>query len=106
MYFAWSSDNTCYLLFLKYSSWSSDLDLYIGYYIMLFLFLVLYSTMIQNMIKEGKIVPSEVTIKLLQRAMQENGNDKFLIDGFPRNEENRAAFEEVVSPLHKSFFLF
>lgn len=54
-------------------------------------------TMIQNMIKEGKIVPSEVTIKLLQRAIEENGNDKFLIDGFPRNEENRAAFESVVS---------
>ncbi|XP_065864904.1 UMP-CMP kinase 3-like isoform X1 [Euphorbia lathyris] len=52
-------------------------------------------TMIQNMIKEGKIVPSEVTIKLLQKAMQDNGNDKFLIDGFPRNEENRAAFESV-----------
>lgn len=54
--------------------------------------------MIQNMIKEGKIVPSEVTIQLLQRAMQESGKDKFLIDGFPRNEENRAAFETVVSP--------
>lgn len=65
---------------------------------------MVYSTMIQNMIKEGKIVPSEVTIKLLQRAMEESGNDKFLIDGFPRNEENRAAFEDVVSPLHKSFF--
>jgi len=25
--------------------------------------------MIENMIKEGKIVPSEVTIKLLQEAM-------------------------------------
>lgn len=53
--------------------------------------------MIQNMIKDGKIVPSEVTIKLLQRAMQESSNDKFLIDGFPRNEENRSAFESVVS---------
>lgn len=53
--------------------------------------------MIQNMIKEGKIVPSEVTIKLLERAMLDNDNDKFLIDGFPRNEENRAAFEAVVS---------
>lgn len=59
--------------------------------------------MISNMIKEGKIVPSEVTIKLLQRAMQESGNDKFLIDGFPRNEENRAAFELVVSPQSTSF---
>ena len=53
--------------------------------------------MIQNMIKEGKIVPSEVTVKLLQNAMRGSGNDKFLIDGFPRNEENRAAFELVVS---------
>jgi len=52
--------------------------------------------MIQNMIKEGKIVPSEVTIRLLQQAIKDNGNDKFLIDGFPRNEENRAAFERVV----------
>ncbi|XAR63311.1 (d)CMP kinase [Bertholletia excelsa] len=63
-------------------------------------------TMIQNMIKEGKIVPSEVTIKLLQRAMQESGNDKFLIDGFPRNEENRAAFESVtgIEPEYILFF--
>lgn len=60
------------------------------------LFLILISTMIQNMIKEGKIVPSEVTIRLLQQAIKDNGNDKFLIDGFPRNEENRAAFERVV----------
>ena len=49
------------------------------------------------MIKEGKIVPSEVTIKLLKQAMIKNENDRFLIDGFPRNEENRAAFELVVS---------
>ncbi|GFZ02888.1 P-loop containing nucleoside triphosphate hydrolases superfamily protein [Actinidia rufa] len=68
--------------------------------------------MIQNMIKEGKIVPSEVTIKLLQRAIQESGNDKFLIDGFPRNEENRAAFESVgreddnIDTIRKRFKVF
>ncbi|XVE90810.1 hypothetical protein DITRI_Ditri20bG0106200 [Diplodiscus trichospermus] len=62
-------------------------------------------TMIQNMIKEGKIVPSEVTIKLLQKAMLESGNDKFLIDGFPRNEENRAAFE-FVTKIEPEFVLF
>jgi len=63
-------------------------------------------TMIENMIKEGKIVPSEVTIKLLQEAMIKNENDKFLIDGFPRNEENRAAFENVtkISPAFVLFF--
>ncbi|XP_038905453.1 UMP-CMP kinase 3 isoform X2 [Benincasa hispida] len=61
--------------------------------------------MIQNMIKEGKIVPSEVTIKLLQRAIEESGNENFLIDGFPRNEENRAAFE-VVTGIEPSVVLF
>ncbi|KAF6153980.1 hypothetical protein GIB67_037684 [Kingdonia uniflora] len=62
-------------------------------------------TMIQNMIKEGNIVPSEVTVKLLQRAMLESNNDKFLIDGFPRNEENRAAFERVTR-ITPEFILF
>ncbi|KAJ6799720.1 UMP-CMP kinase 3-like [Iris pallida] len=61
--------------------------------------------MIQNMIKEGKIVPSEVTIKLLHKAMLDSGNDRFLIDGFPRNEENRAAFENVTK-IEPEFVLF
>ena len=52
--------------------------------------------MIQDFKKEGKIVPSEVTVKLLQQAMQGSTNKKFLIDGFPRNEENRSAFENNV----------
>ena len=68
--------------------------------------MMFHRTMIENMIKEGKIVPSEVTIKLLQEAMIKNENDKFLIDGFPRNEENRAAFENVVRPLFHTQNLF
>ncbi|GJN10965.1 hypothetical protein PR202_ga29116 [Eleusine coracana subsp. coracana] len=69
-------------------------------------------TMIENMIKEGKIVPSEVTINLLQEAMIKDDNDKFLIDGFPRNEENRAAFENVgrvddnIETIRKRFRVF
>uniref|UniRef100_J3MN46 adenylate kinase n=1 Tax=Oryza brachyantha TaxID=4533 RepID=J3MN46_ORYBR len=66
-------------------------------FLRIYCYFLIYRTMIENMIKEGKIVPSEVTIKLLQEAMIKNENDKFLIDGFPRNEENRAAFENVVS---------
>ncbi|CAJ1779450.1 unnamed protein product [Sphenostylis stenocarpa] len=63
-------------------------------------------TMIENMTKEGQIVPSEVTMTLLQRAMKQSGNDKFLIDGFPRNEENRAAFEHGtgIEPVFILFF--
>lgn len=53
--------------------------------------------MILNTIKEGRIVPSEVTVKLILREMESSDNHKFLIDGFPRSEENRIAFEKIVS---------
>lgn len=53
--------------------------------------------MILDSIREGKIVPSEVTVKLIEKEMESSKNNKFLIDGFPRTEENRIAFERVVS---------
>jgi adenylate kinase family enzyme len=55
--------------------------------------------MVAEMIKQGQIVPSHVTISLLEKAMLESGKRQFLIDGFPRNEENRSAFESQVCPL-------
>lgn len=39
-------------------------------------------------------------MKLLQQAMQQSEKKKFLIDGFPRNEENRTAFENTVINSH------
>ncbi|XP_011076325.1 UMP-CMP kinase isoform X1 [Sesamum indicum] len=53
-------------------------------------------SMILNTIREGKIVPSEVTVKLIQKAIEASENDRFLIDGFPRSEENRIAYERVI----------
>lgn len=61
------------------------------------LWISIFSTMILNTIKEGKIVPSELTIRLIQKEMESSDNYKFLIDGFPRSEENRIAFEQIVS---------
>ncbi|KAL2644136.1 hypothetical protein R1flu_011723 [Riccia fluitans] len=61
--------------------------------------------MIQELIKDGKIVPSEVTVELLMKAMNEAKTNKFLIDGFPRNEENRLAFEKVAG-LEPEFILY
>lgn len=48
-------------------------------------------TMIKKLIAEGAIVPVAVTLGLLKNAMQEHmkmGSFKFLIDGFPRNQDN------------------
>ena len=53
--------------------------------------------MILNTIREGKIVPSQVTVKLIQKEMESSDNKRILIDGFPRSEENRIAFEKIVS---------
>jgi UMP-CMP kinase len=59
--------------------------------------------MIKGMIKEGKLVPSELTAKLILKAISKSSNNKFLIDGFPRNDENREVWDRVVrtySSLH------
>ena len=44
--------------------------------------------MITQFINEGKIVPVEVTVNLIKKAMAQSGGSKFLIDGFPRNQNN------------------
>lgn len=50
--------------------------------------------MIEGLISQGKIVPSEVTVRLLKEAMEKaTGTNKFLIDGFPRNQENLDVWE-------------
>ena len=51
--------------------------------------------MVAEMIKNGQIVPSEVTVNLLLDAMKASGKSRFLIDGFPRNKENRDAWEST-----------
>lgn len=58
-------------------------------------------------IHEGKRVPSEVTIKLVENAMRAasqsksgagwvDGKGRFLIDGFPREKDQALKFEEDV----------
>jgi len=52
--------------------------------------------MISEYIAEGKIVPVEVTVKLLADAMTADGGSRFLVDGFPRNTNNLSGWQEVV----------
>ncbi|KAF2480807.1 UMP-CMP kinase-like protein [Neohortaea acidophila] len=67
-----------------------------------------FGDMIKTYIKEGQIVPMEVTIQLLENAMNatiaESGNRKFLIDGFPRKMDQAVKFEEVVVPSRFTLF--
>jgi len=53
--------------------------------------------LINTFIKEGKIVPVEITVKLLQKAMSAAaGKSCFLIDGFPRNLDNVRGWNDFV----------
>lgn len=66
-----------------------------------------YGELIKHYIKEGLIVPQEVTIALLEQAIRENvknGKKKFLVDGFPRKMDQAIAFEEQIVP--SKFTLF
>lgn len=55
-----------------------------------------YGELIKTYIREGKIVPMEVTIALLENAMLASGQKRFLIDGFPRKMDQALKFEEQV----------
>ncbi|KAJ0395227.1 hypothetical protein ATCC90586_000277 [Pythium insidiosum] len=50
--------------------------------------------LIDRMIKEGQIVPVQITLSLLQQAMIVSGRELFLIDGFPRNFDNLQGWQE------------
>ncbi len=60
--------------------------------------------MINSCIAEGRLVPQEVTVSLLQTAMAKSGTNHFLLDGFPRAMDQAEAFESLVGP--PSFVLF
>lgn len=69
-----------------------------------------YGQLIRDCIKNGAIVPMEVTVALLENAMRDTltsaGTTKgrFLIDGFPRKMDQAVKFEEVVCPAKMVLF--
>lgn len=64
-----------------------------------------YGEMIEEKIRNGEIVPVEVTCSLLHKAMQKSGKERFLIDGFPRNQDNMDGWERVMSDKTKLLFV-
>lgn len=58
-----------------------------------------FGELIENYITNGQIVPVEITCSLLEQAMRtsESGHGRFLIDGFPRNQDNVDGWNRVMS---------
>ncbi|XP_031633581.1 UMP-CMP kinase 2 [Contarinia nasturtii] len=67
---------------------------------------------IEKYIAEGQIIPVAITCSLLERAMNEQiqadaTKNKFLIDGFPRNQDNLDGWiKQMESKVNLQFVLF
>ncbi|KAJ1431451.1 adenylate kinase-domain-containing protein [Ochromonadaceae sp. CCMP2298] len=48
-------------------------------------------------LREGSIVPVEISLNLLRKAMEAASCSRFLIDGFPRNHDNLQGWERLMS---------
>lgn len=69
-----------------------------------------YGQLIKDYIKDGLIVPMEVTVKLLENAMHntlksDSKSTRFLVDGFPRKLDQAVYFEQSVCPSQCTIFL-
>jgi UMP-CMP kinase len=65
------------------------------------------ASMINTFIAEGKIVPAEITVRLLKAAMETSGKADFLVDGFPRDMDNLHCWQtEMVDIAVVKFLLF
>jgi len=56
-----------------------------------------YIQLIRQVIDDGKIVPAQITVDLLKKAMEESPTKKFIIDGFPRNFDNQYVFQNQLA---------
>ncbi|KAF4520591.1 hypothetical protein B566_EDAN006002 [Ephemera danica] len=56
-----------------------------------------YGEIIEGHIVQGTIVPVEITCSLLEKAMIKSGANRFLIDGFPRNQNNLDGWNQAMA---------
>lgn len=53
----------------------------------------LNAELIDEYVKGGKLVPSEILVRLVKKNIKKAGSGIFLLDGFPRNSENIEAWD-------------
>ncbi|KAL3993795.1 UMP-CMP kinase 1 [Acanthocheilonema viteae] len=65
-----------------------------------------YGQVIESHILNGTIVPVEITCKLIENAMNNSPSAKaFLIDGYPRNQNNVEGWERMMGSKAKVLFI-
>ncbi|MEM4330682.1 MAG: nucleoside monophosphate kinase [Candidatus Pacearchaeota archaeon] len=54
---------------------------------------------IDSILKEGKLVPTEIVVEILKKRIKKDDCKKgFIIDGFPRNLEQAESIKKIFSP--------
>jgi adenylate kinase len=53
---------------------------------------------IERLIRNGQLVPDDLTLKVIQRAISRSASNAFLLDGYPRTMKQALAFEHAVAP--------
>jgi UMP-CMP kinase family protein len=52
---------------------------------------------IEEVLKEGRLVSSEMLVELIKGAFEKHGmQGKFLLDGFPRSQQNVEAWDQII----------
>ncbi|XP_018493706.2 LOW QUALITY PROTEIN: UMP-CMP kinase 2-like [Galendromus occidentalis] len=64
-----------------------------------------YGDLIEGHIRNGTIVPVEITCSLIEKAMKESGKNRFLIDGFPRNRDNLDGWQKQMGDKVKEVYV-
>lgn len=64
-----------------------------------------YAAMIEQKIRDGQIVPVEVTCALIVAAMRRATATRFLVDGFPRNADNLTGWQKACSDTTRLLFV-
>lgn len=55
--------------------------------------------LIDSYLKDGRIVPVEISLSLLKQEIQRTGHERYLIDGFPRNYDNLNGWLRLMPPV-------
>ena len=51
---------------------------------------------IERLIRNGQLVPDDLTLKVIQRAISRSASNAFLLDGYPRTMKQALAFEHGI----------
>ena len=63
---------------------------------------------IESCQKEGKLVSSEILVNLIKRALEKDKKSIYLLDGFPRSDENLKVWNKIIGKKNAdiSFLMF